>query len=154
MTNQTYDHSDLISSILSKLILVQKRYGISYDDIKEMRPLYASVLKEYTPESVKKAFFTYIGEHSDIPAPADIKKIIQGANPATLNIQLLPWQEKLSAKISQAAVYSWFRDVVFSENEMTMTAPTEFVATWIFDNYNAALKEIFGDVKITVDRKE
>lgn len=59
------------------------------------------------------------------------------------------WQNKIAEVLGQNTVRSWFIESTFDPDTKTITAPSEFVAGWITNEFKTKLDKIFdGDVKI------
>lgn len=58
---------------------MQKQYGKSQSELETLVDGFAWVLADYGMDEIALGFAEYIKSNSDIPAPADIKKIIDSS---------------------------------------------------------------------------
>lgn len=63
--------------MLSQVCALQKQYGKTQAELETLVEGFHWLLSDYHIADIKTAFREYMLEHSDIPAPADIKKIIE-----------------------------------------------------------------------------
>lgn len=69
-----------LSKVLSVMATIQKNYGRDFD-IKKTIAAWEFILHDCTPSQVAAAAAQYMRQSSDIPAPADLLKIINPPEP-------------------------------------------------------------------------
>lgn len=66
-----------LAELLSQICALQKVYGKTQDELEVLVEGFAWALAEYDMQQIVSAMRKYIIAHSDVPAPADIVKLIQ-----------------------------------------------------------------------------
>ena len=66
-----------LSILLGQICALQKQYGKKPEELEVLVEGFSVVLADFSIGKIKAALFEYIKKNSDIPAPADIIKIIE-----------------------------------------------------------------------------
>lgn len=69
----------MLSEMLAKVCALQKQYGKTSAELEVLVDGFEWVLKDYEVKDIINAMGEYIKRNSDIPAPADIVKLIDEA---------------------------------------------------------------------------
>lgn len=69
-----------MAEILSQLCVLQKRYGRTPDELETLVEGFSWALADYSMPKIIAAMREYVINASDIPAPADIIKLIKEAD--------------------------------------------------------------------------
>lgn len=78
-----------LAEILSQLCALQKQYGKTQAELETLVEGFSWALADYAMPEIIKAMRKYVLTASDIPAPADVIKIIEGARkPSVLEVSI------------------------------------------------------------------
>ena len=67
---------ELLSQLLEKICALQKTYGKTQAELETLVEGFSWALAGYSMDEINRGFQRYVVSHNDIPAPADIIKII------------------------------------------------------------------------------
>lgn len=143
----TTEEQRRMQGMISTLLLTQKRYGISPQDLQPMTKAYLWALRGYEFKDIYRAVESLIKKMPDIPTPADIIGRIDELKASTPCLPATNWWiAALGREIGEIPARSWFKDCTW--NEGVLTAPNQFYAEFIRQNYKKALDVVFKEWQI------